>query len=229
MAIDRGRLLVPCAPRRLVEQGNPARVDRAERPLLFGVVEHQPAPVLRIGARRCLLGEADAVEDHAALDRSVVVEAAPDGARRREQPVDRLEIEGVSLCPFPDFVGQFGGLPCWLVPQPFARLEQLRRHRTGRSFDMAIARKAPRILTRRGVSSQGGSYRRAAPKSHDPAGGFSIRDVPTSIRCHSRCLRVQRAFLRAAATAAVTGAARPLGPVLRAGRDRLWVGRRWGG
>ena len=73
------------APR---SRGEGRLVHVADAGLGRGVGDHDPAPQLKVAAGRCLEGQLQAVEHHAAVDRSGEVEPAPHGAGRRQDPVD---------------------------------------------------------------------------------------------------------------------------------------------
>src|SRR5689334_22601951 len=52
-----------------------------------GIGDDDEVPVLRVGRRRRLLRELEALLEHVPLDRAIEVEPLPDGARRREELV----------------------------------------------------------------------------------------------------------------------------------------------
>src|SRR5690349_24998196 len=61
--------------------------ELAECGAFRGIGDDDEVPVLRVGRRRRLLRELEALPEHLPLDRAIEVEPLPDGGRRREQPV----------------------------------------------------------------------------------------------------------------------------------------------
>jgi hypothetical protein len=64
-----------------------AEVDGGEASSHVGIVDHEPAPALRVAAARRLRGDPEAGEHDLPLHRAGQVEASADGPGRGEQPV----------------------------------------------------------------------------------------------------------------------------------------------
>ena len=65
----------------------------AESPPDLGVVDDQPAPLLRVAGRRGLHGEAQALEHEVAGDGPIEIEAPPHGTCGGQQAVGLDEVE----------------------------------------------------------------------------------------------------------------------------------------